>query len=321
MRGAAVVLLVAAVLLSGCGDPSDRGSPGPDAAEADGLDLRATKDTGLLRGLVIDEAIRPMAGANVTLQVGGVQKTAQTTASGLFGFDGLVPGSYVVQAERRGFVAAQATATVLAGEEEPPFVKLFLRHDPLYRTPYVEALRIAGYIECTGSPVALCGIPNNYRPTACEAHPALCYDNVTADSTLFWMEFEGNVSFLQAELVWTASSSLSEQLNWNKVAGEGCAGVVGMNNGTHGPSPLVAPMVAPEVRQPGGDPCVLYVGVGAGPPDEATCLPVPLPLLNTVCGGVAVQQAFDVFVHAFYGYLPPTGWTFTGSGPAPPPPL
>jgi hypothetical protein len=313
-------LFLVSVAVAGCGsDPKD-GDDATDLPGAEELGLAATRETGILRGIVIDEAIRPLAGANVSVQVGAVLRSMDTTASGLFGFDGLAPGDYVVHVGKAGFVDVQTSGTVVAGEDSPPFVKVLMLPDSAYREPYVQTTKISGYIECTGSPVALCGIPNNYRPMACDTHPALCYDNVTSDSTLFWTDFEGNVSFLQAELVWTATSDFSRQLGWNHVAGEGCAGIVGMNNATHGESPLVAPMVPPEVRAPGGETCVLYVGVGAGPPDEATCLPVPLPLLNTVCAGVAIEQSFDVFVHAFYGYLPPAGWTFTADGPAPPPP-
>lgn len=319
MRASLLAGVLVACLLAGCGEASPDAMPGEPEGAAE-LELAATAATGILRGLVVDAAIRPLAGVQILVESAGGPRTMNTTTNGLFGFDGLAPGAYTIQAEKEGFKALQTTATVVAGVDDAPYARLLLEADSSYRPPYVEALKISGFIECTGSPVALCGIPNNYRPMACETHELLCYDNVTADSTLFWMDFEGNTSFLQAELVWTPSSSFSQQLGWNKVAGEGCAGIVGMNNATHGPSPMVAPMVPPEIREPGGETCVLYVGVGAGPPDEATCLPVPVPLFNTICAGVAVEQAFDVFVHAFYGHLPPSGWAFTADGEAPTPP-
>jgi Carboxypeptidase regulatory-like domain len=314
-----VALVLVAAVLAGCGAPPAQQPAFAEPPGAEDLDLKATAQTGILRGVVLDEAIRPVPNATVVLQAPEGPRATATGASGLFGFDGLPAGTYFIAAEKAGYRPLQVSAVVVAGDAAPPFVQLHLEPDTTYRAPYVQAMKVSGFIECTGSPVALCGIPNNYRPTACGTHPALCYDNVTSDSTLFWIESEGNTSFLQAEMVWTASSDLSRQLTWNHVAGYGCMGIDGTNNATHGPSPMVASMVPPEIRVPGGDPCILYLGVSAGPPDEAACLPVEFPLVNTVCLGAAFEQSFDLFVHAFYGYLPPEGWTFVGSGTPPQP--
>lgn len=307
-------------LLAGCGSPPAPIVPADEPAGVEELELEATKETGILRGIVVDEAIRPIAGVSIRMQTASGELAMQTTSGGLFGFDGLEPNTYIVHAEKAGFDATQVTATAVAGDDYPPFVKVLLQANASYQAPYVDVRHIAGFITCTGSPFAMCSIPNNYRPTACGTHPVICYDNVTDDSTLFWTDFEGNTSFLQAELVWKASSSFSQELGWNKVVGKGCHGIDGTNNATHGRSPQVASMVPPEIRVPGGETCTLYVGVSAGPPSEATCIPVQFPLLNYVCLGFAMQQSFDVYIHSFYGYLPPEGWTFTGNGAAPTPP-
>lgn len=315
-----VALALLATVLAGCGGspPAKTAVDEPDgAAELEDLDLVATKDTGILRGVVVDAAIRPLAGVRVRLA--GLDQGMDTTASGLFGFDGLEAGEYVVQAEKAGFLPVQTTVAVVVGDDSPPFSRLLLQANGSYQAPYVEVSQITGYIQCTGSPMALCGIPNNYRPTACGTHDALCYPAVTEDRALFQLEALGNVSFLQAELVWQASSDLTRTLAWNHVAGMGCAGLEGHNNVTHGESPLQAPLVPREVRVPGGDVCTMFLAVTAGPPTEAACLPVPVPLFNTLCFGVAVNQAFDIYLHAFYGYLPPEGWTFVADGTPPPP--
>src|SRR5687767_9017090 len=90
-----VALLMAATLLSGCtgggGKPAQTTGP---AADFEDLDLKATETTGLIRGLVVDEAIRPVAGADVgtTLPDGSARNTT-SAADGAFGFDGLPPGT------------------------------------------------------------------------------------------------------------------------------------------------------------------------------------------------------------------------------------
>lgn len=307
------------ILLAGCAEPGPaQDRPDGDAGFDDGgLDLQATSSTGLVRGVVFDAAIQPLAEAEVRLSGQGVDRSMTTGPSGSFGFDLLLPGAYLVAVRSSGYADASVDAEVVAGEEAPPYVKVQLLPDGGFAAPFQQVLKVEGFLECTGSPVALCGIPNNYRPMACETHPALCYPNLTTDRSLFWLEFPGNVSFLQAEMTWTATSDVSESLAWNHVKGAGCDGVDGSNNVTRGPSPLVAPMVDPVLRQPGGPSCVLYLGVSAGPLVDGGCVP-GVPLLNEVCPGVAVEQGFTIFAHGFYGYVPLRGWQFGRDGGAPP---
>ena len=65
MKGFAVAVL-AALTLAGCAanTPSE---PEP-VADFTELDLAATSTTGIIRGIVVDEAIRPVPGAQLVLQ-------------------------------------------------------------------------------------------------------------------------------------------------------------------------------------------------------------------------------------------------------------
>src|SRR5688572_2997273 len=97
MRGI-VALSLCGLLLAGCSSSPEGDGAGPDFSD---LGLDASDTTGLIRGIVVDDAIRPVAGANVTLTPGG--QTARTTANGTFGFDGLAAGSYFLAVELYGY--------------------------------------------------------------------------------------------------------------------------------------------------------------------------------------------------------------------------
>lgn len=321
MRGPSGIIwgALALALLAGCTSDLAPGA-GETAVEegiVEALDLQATKTTGLLVGLVVDERIAPVAEAAVALEGTGLQSI--TGQDGFFGFDGLQPGAYLVTIRKVGYDDAMVEASVMAGDEAPPLLRVQLFANASAIAPFVQAHKLDGFIQCTGNPVALCSLPNNYRPTACGVHAVLCYDNVTEDNTRWHLAMLGNTSFLQGELVWKASSSFSNEMAWKAEQSRGCDGVGGDNHVTYGRSPLLAaPPIVRELRIPGGDPCTVVVQVSAGGAVSGGCVP-GLPLLNTVCPGVAFQQQFSAFLHFFYGYLPPEGWRFSSDGEAAPP--
>src|SRR5687767_10257567 len=78
---------------SGGGGDSEDPAAGVDFDE---LELEATATTGVIRGIVVDEAIRPVAGAEVgtTLPDGAGARNTTSADDGAFGFDGLPPGTY-----------------------------------------------------------------------------------------------------------------------------------------------------------------------------------------------------------------------------------
>jgi hypothetical protein len=97
MRVVALVALLAAALLAGCSgsNPSDKSSTEPTF---DDLGLQATSSTGVIRGVVVDDAIRPVAGATVSLTGESTGETV-STAAGTFGFDALAPGTYFLKVD------------------------------------------------------------------------------------------------------------------------------------------------------------------------------------------------------------------------------
>src|SRR5690242_6986744 len=105
-----VRLLVAALLGVAClGGCSDGASGSAEVASS----------VGLLRGVVVDEAIRPLGNASVTAAGTTATVNATTTDDGLFAFEGLEPGVYVVTVTKQFYSSQQTTADVRLGEEGP----------------------------------------------------------------------------------------------------------------------------------------------------------------------------------------------------------
>jgi hypothetical protein len=104
--------------LAGCAAGGDGSEEADDLAVSD-LGLEATATTGIIRGVVVDEAIRPLPGVRVTLVVEGETKQTESNDAGAFGFDSLPPGTYFLKAERFGFESIQQAAEVKAGDSQP----------------------------------------------------------------------------------------------------------------------------------------------------------------------------------------------------------
>lgn len=318
MRGVAVAF-VPLLLLSGCtggGDP-------PSDADFSGLGLQPTADTGILRGVVVDDAIRPLAGAGVAARgPGDARRDATTTAEGLFGFDGLVPGGWFLTVSKPGYATAQASADVVAGEAEPPITKVLLQADPS-SLPYLEAYTFDGFLECgVTTPavgVALCLAPNLVLGT-----------NVTTDKTqVTYPVGDRHPLWAQTEMVWESTQAAGGEMalmySYTADCGLYC------DHEVDGTSPLLLQANATMVDTILANMTGFYVRVFNSDLDEtdpgldAVCTPVPDPVLGaTWClangVGATVEQRFAHYTHLFYGYAPPPEWRFTSGEPVPSPP-
>src|SRR5688572_24479115 len=102
MRPVLLALALLAPLLAGCSGGGDEPA-GPD-------EVQATPTTGILRGVVVDAAIRPMAGVKVSVPVpDGSVRNSTTVDDGAFAFAGLEPGAYVVRAQKLGYLDASVS--------------------------------------------------------------------------------------------------------------------------------------------------------------------------------------------------------------------
>jgi hypothetical protein len=300
MRAVLPLLALLTTAFAGCaGDASS-----PDEAEIpeeafDDLELEATDTTGIIRGIVVDDAIRPLEGAIVTLTIPGAGKqTVETTEAGTFGFDDLEPGTYFMRAEKFRYTSAQQSVEVVAGVKEPPVAKVLLVPDGSIE-PFFQAITYDGYIECTTSFLVLCGLPN-----------LLTGQEITQDRFTWTTYFIPNSTWIQAEMVWQSSQSLSPNLYFEMEALDGPCEGDGFLNRTEGPSPVYA-VFDPEEHPDNniGEECGIYFSLFSGHND-----PLPRQPVTGWGIGVTIQQDFTMYIHSLYSFVPAPGWRFTVDG-------
>jgi hypothetical protein len=179
MAAAALPLLLAAAL-AGC---SGKAAPGQDPAFLDAQPTEGSK--GAISGVVVDEAIRPIAGANVTL--GSGLASTRTDAQGRFAFPGVEPGFVTLVAKAKGYFAIQATAEVVAGEMARVRVQMPADRSPV---PYHTTSKFKGFIQAWAG-IAQFFVEDVYATatgngtTLCQ-----CYYDFTPDANLTGMVLE-----------------------------------------------------------------------------------------------------------------------------------
>lgn len=296
--------LLLAALLAGCTSNAPKDTSDDPAAFDD---VVVTSTTGAIRGVVVSEAIVPIAGALVVLPDGKEQRTDD---EGAFVFSGLAPGDYFLTVSKIGFTTVQTSATVVAGLAEPPITKVTLLVDATAVKPYYQEYVFDGFIQCSGTFVAvgaavcsfvdLVGIPSEDRF-------GVTYG---LDMRPTWM---------QTEMVWAstqaAGSKMSVMYSWD--CGDENGGFL-CDHGAAGNSPvlLVANETAiAEINEGDYNGTSLFVRAFNEGLDETQVDGVP-------GGGVGltVNQRFTFYTHLFYGYEPPAGWRFTDGQGVPQPP-
>ncbi|MGB0652962.1 MAG: carboxypeptidase-like regulatory domain-containing protein [Thermoplasmatota archaeon] len=337
MRSRTLLLstLLAAALLAGCTDSGDGGNELGDEQTEQALTevaVEATDDTGVIRGVVVDSAIRPVAGVTIEVPLPGEGEPLTTTSNdlGAFGLEGLEPGSYFVKASKAGYTETQQSVQVVAGVSTPPPVKILLEVNPS-TAPYVQEFAMKGFIECSvATPVVLfaaCGLLDA---------TGLSNNHFLEEYTL-----DAPPAHLQSEAVWQSTQALGNELQISYTCldcGEGGTQVrYGVAAGT---SPLIMVgnvTLAEELGIGNGQPVTFRVfGTDMEETDVIDddqihgayntttgeeCLRYPV-LFSSCMGfggvGAVIQQEFEAFTHAFYHYTPPEGWQFTVDGiPAP----
>jgi hypothetical protein len=141
MRVLAIALLLAAIVLAGC----TGGSAGDDTPE--GLpDVKPTEEgKGAIGGVVVDEAIRPIPGAVVSLT--SLSLNVTTGDEGTFSWSDLEPGTYFISVRAPRFISVQSSAEVVAGETSFVRVQLAADTSPL---PYQETYQKTGFMQAWG---------------------------------------------------------------------------------------------------------------------------------------------------------------------------
>ncbi|MHB1262472.1 MAG: carboxypeptidase-like regulatory domain-containing protein [Thermoplasmatota archaeon] len=297
-------VLAALLALTGCADP------GPD----DGSSADAA--SGFIDGVVVDSAIRPLAGVAVRA-TGQAAANATTDGNGTFRLGPLPLGAYAVSANRTGYIEAVLTANAVADGEDAPVLKLVLEAN--FQTfPYVETFVFEGYIECGTSSIAVCAVPNFATLALCDTADT-CMGNVTADSFNVNHVPEGVPDWVQSELVWTPTVDASDRFYFSVshyTIGEESE-LETVYNSTRGTSPLLLTVPGNASHESGLGVTEGYrESVFSAAIDGTTPPGCELPCTGP---GFAVQQRFTIYTHFFYHYQPPQGWRFTESDVPPPP--
>lgn len=189
--------------LAGCSDSGGAEEPEPT--------------TGTIRGFVLDEALRGLAGANVT--VAGSRLV--TDDAGGFVAANVTPGSYAVAAEAPKYLARQASVDVVAGNTTEVRLVLPVNASAL---AFHQTYTFKGFTQLHGGARA----------------PALAECTCT-----FTVPIDGNWRTVVAEAQWTDAtpSPTPTEYAWNITAGA-------TSVGGSGPSPILG-RVASEQFAPG----------------------------------------------------------------------
>ncbi len=308
LRPLAAVLTLTTFALAGC---SDGGGPATDAADDfQDLDLVATDETGVIRGVVIDASITPVPNADVAVERPGAEPlTALTGADGLFGFDGLAPGSYFVKVQKAGYFDAQQSVEVVPDVADPPAVRILLELNEATR-PYVQTLVFEGFMECgLTSPavgVSLCGLVNSVGEIG--GAP-----NATNEDSQVRYPLDRAPTWTQSEMVWESTQAFGDELALLYSYGD-CGEGFYCDHESRGTSPVLltanATMSQTLFDEEAGE---LYIRVFT---DDVDATAVPGYLSGS---GITFEQSFTIYTHVFYGYQPPEGWRFSVDGEAPAP--
>lgn len=268
-----------AILLAGCSAGGDSEVPGA---------VEPSEARGVVRGVVVDAAVQPLAGARVDLV--GTTQNVTTSEAGAFSFLDLEPGTYVVRVAREGYQDAQTTTEVKAGVE-PPVVRVVLDRAQTHR-PTVVPGSFEGLIMC-GLRVPTAGFSDGCGVFGDRGLGSTQRTDIGFPAGRIW--------WIQTELVWQASSQTSERLCTDQ-------GELLHEEIVCGPSPIVQWMDQATVERRS-----LH--------KEETFQDVVYPdhLLADASGNLVIDQPFQILSHAFYNFVPPDGWEFGRDGLPPVP--
>ncbi|MGB0652455.1 MAG: carboxypeptidase-like regulatory domain-containing protein [Thermoplasmatota archaeon] len=295
----ALSLLLVAVALAGCSDSG--GDGGTDDAQEqvfDDLDVEATSNTGVIRGVVVDPAIRPIPGVTITVPLpGGADPlVSETNPEGAFAFAGLEPGTYFIKAEKLGWGSAQQSTTVVAGVDKPDVVKILLEEEP-GTAPRVDFEKHTAFIECS--------LRVGTGPAGAHIGLNACND-VGNQATNFVTVLEQPPTLIQGELQWSNTQTLGSGLSL-VVGPPDCADIKWGRS--DGPSPRTLGLNQTTVQ------------ANMAEDDASVCWRIFNYLADESAGffGLTAQQEAELFIHHFYNWLPPEGWTYLNDGtPVPP---
>lgn len=276
-----LLLVVGIVAMAGCANDDEGGSR--VEVEYGGVSVRATDTTGIIRGFVVDEAIRPLA--NVTVTLTGRDRSTTTSAAGSFGFSDLAPGAYYVEASSADFETAQAYSEVVAGVDDPPLVKIQLTKLPS-KAPYFQSQKFDVFY------VFGAGVGGQSLGTSVTGT-----NPVTQSPYYFQVNISPNSTHIQAEARWEPTQALAEGAWVTLLAFDQDFEVVEATNAFSSSPNVVWVNGTVEGRTATTVDGRIYPGMSQGTP-----------------AAVFANQPFVFYLHTFYNFRPAPDWSFGEHG-------
>lgn len=320
MLRSALLAATLCLALAGC---TGGGSDQPDADFSD-LDVAVTDTTGAIRGIVVDESIRPVEGAVVHL-TGLAERSTESDAQGRFVFSGLAPGTYFLTVTSSVHKEVQSSAEVVAGVAEPPLVRVQLER-LFQQDPYSIQVVHDGFFECSQAGAGLYSSSNcvydPYRWALGPPSPLQPVDNVTQQEREWHADVNAGWQQMVFEMTWEPTS-------------QGTSTAMGMvvstfkpeRDGGHwfaefeGATPLrgqldvgdehesASGLEPSRVPEEGMADMSFFVSVR--PPADSTCVLLCAP------PGLAVNQQFTVYLTMFHFGVPQDGWSLVAGDALP----
>ncbi|MGB1585656.1 MAG: carboxypeptidase-like regulatory domain-containing protein [Thermoplasmatota archaeon] len=317
MRWMALLLLT--TVLAGCADELPQEAT-DDLTFDD--DLSATDTTGVIRGVVVNDAIEPVAGATVLIT--GLEITDETDEQGRFTFSNLEPGTYFLDVTKDLHTAVQANVEVQAGIDAPPVLKVQLNR--LYSgDPYLVTMAMDGFFTCSQAGTIVWG----YSSSPCHSigwgtNIDLCddYGACLDQERVFHVDLDAGWQSIIYEMDWEATA-------------QGTSERMGMSVSTYHPERNKNHWFASVSSEP-----PMYFAVATGemhptsqegdgpagpiPADGMTDMSMymsvrePDPCTGVVyCPGFAIDQKFQAWHSQFYYQPAPEGWSFRNGDTSP----
>lgn len=307
MRSAFLAVL-AVLLLSGCASSGNTGTTS-DTGQFKDKTVTVSSTTGAIRGIVVDQAVVPIAKVTVSVMVAGQNKTTTSDAQGRFVFSDLPAGTYFMLFKHLLYKTVQQSIDVQAGVANPPITKVQM--DAVFiQKPFHEQFKFKGLIAC-GYQIEGISAPclTDYSTIACnggcvpQAHDTLV--GAQGDSRAFPTSVSQNWQTIVVELTFTPNNqgtagAMGVLISYQKrTAGDWYAS-------TDGASPVVLRVETgeanpsgqgtPEQIKPEGQNDLLILG--------------SITHLDSDQAAIGVNQEFQVFQTNFYNAKPPEGWSF-----------
>lgn len=297
MRGW-VNLAVAALALAGCsgsGGAASTPEAGLSSEEIDNavrdVPVAASATTGVIRGVVVDQAIRPIAGA--TVAVAGFGSETVSNDQGAFGFEGLQPGTYFVTASKEGYEPSQTSVDVEAGVADPSAVRIRLAARP-FQLAYCNVLHQRGAV--------------GFAVTDPLGDRLTTFNPLNPDGSFrASADLDANLTWTQTEVVWTPNLPTADRfwVDFYLFTEDDTIDSFKIEGG----SPIIALFDGAAISETSAA-MTSGLTVWAGRMQ-------PQPGVNGP--GVMADQTYDAYFIACYHWTPPLGYTFYADGEPKPP--